>query len=255
VSLITVIGRGHSGTRAMSQTLSASGVFMGEPLNRSGDLLPPGPMYEACRIFARHVGWHGGLQWDWAAAQDIAMPTEFSDLIQTYLASVLDGTAQHKGWKLPETTLVFPWIVRLFPDAKYILWVRDPRDCILGGHLTDDLADWGIPYPPTEDERERRAISWAYQYALVEATPKPRNWIEVRFEDFVLRQDETLARLTSFLGFPLAKIEVNPGAVGRWRSDAGVTTFGFLKSAMARYGYDLGAPSMGLPVEAQEACV
>ncbi len=38
---VTVIGRGHSGTRAMSHTLSASGVFMGSPLNESGDLLPP----------------------------------------------------------------------------------------------------------------------------------------------------------------------------------------------------------------------
>ncbi len=31
-NLVTVIGRGHSGTRAMSHTLSASGVFMGSPL-------------------------------------------------------------------------------------------------------------------------------------------------------------------------------------------------------------------------------
>ena len=45
--LITVTGRGHSGTRAMSHTLTASGVFMGEPLNTSGDLLPGDSMYEA----------------------------------------------------------------------------------------------------------------------------------------------------------------------------------------------------------------
>ena len=43
--LTTIIGRGHSGTRAMSHTLSASGVWMGEPLNGSGDLLPPQAMY------------------------------------------------------------------------------------------------------------------------------------------------------------------------------------------------------------------
>ncbi|MCL2098803.1 MAG: hypothetical protein FWH24_00005 [Oscillospiraceae bacterium] len=45
--LITIIGRGHSGTRAMSHTLSESGVFMGEPLNASANLLPPQKMYEA----------------------------------------------------------------------------------------------------------------------------------------------------------------------------------------------------------------
>jgi hypothetical protein len=65
--MVTVIGRGHSGTRAMSHTLSESDVFMGELLNRSGDLLPPEGMYEACRLFARYVEWRGGLEWDWGS--------------------------------------------------------------------------------------------------------------------------------------------------------------------------------------------
>ena len=30
MSIITVIGRGHSGTRAIAHTLYASGVFMGQ---------------------------------------------------------------------------------------------------------------------------------------------------------------------------------------------------------------------------------
>jgi len=51
--------------------------------------------------------------------------------------------AEVKGWKIPETTLVFPWIRRIFPEIRYIFWVRDPRDSILGGHLTDDLREHG----------------------------------------------------------------------------------------------------------------
>jgi len=43
--VITVIGRGHSGTRAMSHTLSESGVFMGAKLNKSGDLIPAEDLY------------------------------------------------------------------------------------------------------------------------------------------------------------------------------------------------------------------
>ena len=39
--LTTIIERGDSGTRAMSHTLSASGVWMGEALSGSGDLLSP----------------------------------------------------------------------------------------------------------------------------------------------------------------------------------------------------------------------
>ena len=235
--LITIIGRGHSGTRAMSHTLSTSGVFMGEPLNESGDLLPPEAMYDACRVLARHVRWKGGLEWDWSQLHSIEIPTEFSDLIQRYLVSPLESDSPHKGWKIPETTLVFPWIVRLFPEIKYIFWIRDPRDCIVGRHLTDDLNDFGIPYPPTDDIRLKRAISWKYQYDLVRATPQPAHWIEVRLEDFVLKQEQILERLEAFLGIPLARIPVKPEVIGRWKEDTGPNYYDFFAPAMKEYGY------------------
>jgi len=237
MGMVTVIGRGHSGTRAMSHTLSASGVFMGEPLNDSGDLLPPEQMYEACRVLGRHIAWKGGLSWNWDALHAMDIPAEFTALINGYLASVLASDAARKGWKIPETTLVLPWIVRMFPDIKYIFWIRDPRDCIIGSHLTDDLHRFGVEHPPAADLRLRRAISWNYQYELVKATPKPRNWIEVRFEDFVLRQEETLARLEAFLGLPLARIPVNPSAIGRWQTDQETHCFDFFAPAMKEYEY------------------
>ena len=56
MQLIIVIGRGHSGTRAISHTLTASGVYMGAKLNISGDLIPPHDMYDACRVMARQIG-------------------------------------------------------------------------------------------------------------------------------------------------------------------------------------------------------
>ena len=59
MALITVIGRGHSGTRAISHTLYASGVFMGSQLNPSGDKIPPFAMYDACRVMAQYVKWEG----------------------------------------------------------------------------------------------------------------------------------------------------------------------------------------------------
>jgi hypothetical protein len=244
MSLIIVVGRGHSGTRAMSHTLYASGVFMGGLLNRSGDLVPARDMYDACRVFGSYVTWEGDLSWNWDAALEAEAPTAFTDLLNAYLESVLESKSEHKGWKLPETTLVLPWIVRLFPDAKYILWTRNPRDCILGRHLTDDLHDFGVDYPETEDDRRRRAISWKYQYDLVAATPKPAQWLEVRFEDFVLRRDETLIELEDFLEIELARIPVRREAVDRWRRDEGVTYYDFLKPAMVRYGYEIPETAM-----------
>ena len=239
MALITVIGRGHSGTRAISHTLYASGVYMGQTLNPSGDLVPPGAMYDACRVAARYVQWLGDLRWDFSQLNEAEIPQEFTDLIQTYLESVLEDKSTHRGWKIPETTLIYPWIVRMFPEAKYIFWIRNPRDCILSRHITDDLHDFGIDYPDTEDVRLRRAISWKYQYDLVKAFPKPEHWLEVRFEDFVLRQEETLARLEDYLGFKLARIIVRPDAVNRWKTDEGVNYYDFFEPAMREYGYEI----------------
>ncbi len=245
--MITIIGRGHSGTRIISHTLSESGVFMGHPLNKSGDLLPPEAMYEACRLLGPYVHWQAADNnpvgiWNWDKLHTMEIPEEFTRLITSYLKSVLESDAEHKGWKIPETTLVFPWITRMFPDIKYIFWIRNPRDCILGDHLTDDLSDFNIPYAPTEDERLRRAISWIYQYDLVKATPKPQHWIEVRFEDFILKQEETLTRLEDFLGFKLARIPVRSEAINRWEQDNGAcgpNYFDFFKPAMQVYAYTI----------------
>ena len=210
---------------------------MGAQLNASGDLIPPQDLYEACRVMSRYVVHQGGVRWDFSPLHTMPIPDEFTRLANSYLSSVLASEAEHKGWKLPETTLIYPWIVRMFPDIYYVHWIRDPRDAILGAHLTDDLADFGVPYERTDDVRLRRAISWKYQREIVKATPPPAKMIEVRFEDFVLKQDETLARLERFLGIPLAKIEVRPEAVGRWKSDTGVHDFDFLREDMKELGH------------------
>ena len=237
MSLITIIGRGHSGTRALSHTLYASGVYMGSTLNPSGDKVPPQAMYEACRVFARQVRWQGGLAWDFDTLMATDMDAEFVSLVETYLGDVLASRSRHRGWKLPETILALPWITRMYPEAKYIYLVRDPRDSILGGHITDDLADFGIQYPDTTDERERRAISWKYQYELAAATPKPANWLTLRFEDFVLKQEETLKRLEEYLEMPLARIIVRPESVGRWKKAEGRLDYDFFRDSMVENGY------------------
>ncbi|MEX2561344.1 MAG: sulfotransferase, partial [Pirellulales bacterium] len=89
-------------------------------------------------------------------------------------------------WKLPETTLILPWIVKMYPDNQYIYSYRDPRDSILGAHMTDDLADFGIQYDRSDDALLTRAISWKYQAMMMRATPEPGRTLRTRFEDYVL---------------------------------------------------------------------
>ena len=241
MDLYTVIGRGHSGTRAMSHTLSASGVYMGQPQNKAGDLLPPEDMYEACRVFAKYVEWKGGLKWDFGEVLGMDPDPAFTKLIESYLSDVLGSDAEKKGWKIPETTLVWPWILKTFPEINGIYWVRNPRDCILRPHLTDDLGRFGIEYPKTDDDRRRRAVSWKYQFDLIKASPRPKRWVSLRLEDFVLRQDEVLAELEKLVGLPMARIPVKPEAVGRYLADEGVSYFDFLGPAMSEMGYELPA--------------
>jgi arylsulfatase A-like enzyme len=236
-TLITIIGRGHSGTRLMSRILAQSGTYMGTTQNVSGDLTPPEKLYEACRVMGRHVRYLGEARWDFSALHHMPIDPEFRRLVEEYLADVLASPALRKGWKLPETTLIFPWIVRMFPQAHYIHWIRDPRDCVIGEHMTDNLAYFGAPCETTDDVRRLRALSWKYQADMIAATPRPQRFITVRFEDMVLDQDATLKRLSDFLGFSLVKLPVKADAVGRWKTDTQTHMFDFLTEAMKQYGY------------------
>ena len=237
--MITVIGRGHSGTRILSHTLQASGVFMGKRLNHPGDKLPAQPLYDACKIMSKYVKWNGELSWDFSWLYTMEIPKSFEEQVYKYLDDVLKVKSLSKGWKLPETTLVYPWIVRMFPDIKYIHWIRDPRDCILSSHNTDDLRNFGIEYSNTEDIRKRRAISWYYQYQLVKSAPKPKNYILIRFEDFILKQEETLKKLEEFLEIPLGRIIVRKDSVGRWKKDEQINYFYFFEEAITENNYGL----------------
>ena len=239
--MVTVIGRGHSGTRAISHTLSESGVYMGASLNASGDLVPAKEMYEACRVIARHVRHLGGERWDFSSLHTMPIDPAFLRLAESYLACVLESDEPLKGFKLPETILAYPWIVRMFPDIRYIFWIRDPRDCVLKPHLTDDLSVFGIPYATTDDVLRRRVISWKYQWQIYQATPRPKHLTEVRFEDFVLDQERTLARLEAFLNIPLARIPVRSESVGRFKRDGGPYDPAFPDQELAEYGYGFRA--------------
>ena len=99
--LTTIIGRGQSGTRAISHTLSASGVWMGEPLNISGDLLPPQAMYQASRLIARHVRWLGGLEWDCSRLHAMRIPPEFETADPVVSPERVDQPGKAQGMEDP----------------------------------------------------------------------------------------------------------------------------------------------------------
>ncbi len=192
---------------------------MGGLVNPSGDLAQRKElMYEAAAMPGPYVRPAGTASWDFSALHDMAIPDVFEERVREYLKPVLNKIRYPiTGWKLPETTLAYPWIARMFPDAYYVFLVRHPMDCILGGHKTDRLSDFGVEGADGDSDLDARALSWAYQYALVQSTPRPRRWIELRFEDLVLHQARELTRLEAFLDMPMARAVVRPESVGRYR--------------------------------------
>jgi hypothetical protein len=219
---VIVIGRGSGGTRLMSEALSTSGIHMG-PVNVSGDLVPAEEMYKAVRLASGKVRLARPEEWNFTELLNSVPPPEFKALVLSYLAPVLRTPREHTGWKLPETALAFPWIVKMFPDAHYIHWTRDPRGATASPHLTDDMARFGVPsrFAPVtlgpeslERRMERRFESWAYHRQIVDVTPAPAKFLTVRYEDFVLHQARELDRLEGFLGVRLNEVAVDPKQLG-----------------------------------------
>lgn len=238
--MTTIIGRGHSGTRAIAGTLRESGVFMGDVISpASYDTMPYRPMYKAVRMVPPSVSFLGRWRWDFSKLRSNRICKRYRRYLKRFLKSIHGSTRPNKGWKLPETVLGFPWLVRLFPDIRYVFWIRDPRDCILVRHETDKLRYFRIPGERPEDERLRRVVSWKYQYQIYKSTLPPKHLLEVRFEDFVLDQDRTLKRLEKFLGISLVKIPVKPEAVGRWKTAEDKSGFDMFDEELREYGYEI----------------
>ena len=209
---IIIVGRGHGGTRVISQTLAESGIYTGT-VNGAGDLVPAEQMYKAVKLFGSFVK-RKDDDWDFSTAMDAPVPDAYRDCLREYLRC-FEGHDTY-GWKLPETVLALPWLVQVFPDAYFIHWVRDGRDSILQWHGTIDLALYKVVYDQGDDLYTQGAVSWDYHEELTAQTPKPKHWIKVRFEDFVEHQNRELQRLHDYLGRPLNAIPVNRPPVRRY---------------------------------------
>jgi hypothetical protein len=209
--LVIVIGRGHSGTRLISWALTKSGIYMGRT-NESGDLVPAQKMYAAAKLAGEMVKRVDDMRWDISELLTSQPPILFRRCVELY-TSCLNGY-KIRGWKLPETVLGLPWIIKMYPEAHYIYWTRDPWDALTGGHLTDKLSSFGVQSANYPDILESRIESWSYQKQLMDETPQPEKTIHIKYEDFVLNQENELDRLSNFLGISVKAIPVVKTNIG-----------------------------------------
>jgi tetratricopeptide (TPR) repeat protein len=165
--------------------------------------------------------------------------------------------------KLPLNLVLLPAIARLFPDAKIIVALRDPRDAVLSAYQQR----FGMnPAMAQMLELESAARYYDAAMALLERCREklPLRYHQVRYEDVVADLEGAARGLTAFLGVgfepamlkfsatarrrdittPSARQVVEPlytRAVGRWRAYAGHLSpvLPLLGRWAAKLGYEL----------------
>jgi hypothetical protein len=239
-STIIVIGRAHTGTRIIPDVLKASGIYIGEPLNKAHDLLPVDDIYAACRVFGKYVKYLGNHEWDFEYAHSVEIPQAFINLLTSYLKPLIESKDEMVGWKIPNNTLIYPWLVRLLPNATFVLWSRHPEGATKKMTGVDRLEKWNIPckkFLLHDFNTKIKVVSWKYHYDIVNQTPKSKNYIELRFEDYVLNQETSKLALEKVIGKPLALVELNKAKADTSGSKL-KRRYKFLRNAMDALNYD-----------------
>ena len=245
---ICIIGKGHSGTRLIGWYLYYSGVYIGNNFNEAADLLPfghsiPIPLINVSNIFGKQLKYLDNYSWDFSNSISHPITDSIINPLTNYLGSLIVPNTNGRivAWKSPESVFVYPWLVKLLPNIKFVHWTRDPRDCASRGHGSDKLYRFSVPTGNMDiksfysfnrnlkgainkidnkfdfDLIDTKFLSWKYQWDIVKSIPKPKNYIRIKFEDFVLQKKETIHRLESFLGIKLNIGRMNPNKIGIWK--------------------------------------
>jgi hypothetical protein len=206
---IIATGRGGSGTRLLSDVIHASGVFLGNQLNVSGDSVEwVDTIYEIA--IKKVLGLTPSLCW--------------SSLLQNNANWIL-GQSQYQsdqlwGFKLPEAMLVLPELFEAFPDARLLHLVRHPVSISLRRtHMTSRTSNpvgsavlnaayrsvgRDIALIESDGEYRNNALSWLYQVKSVaqfcRENLRSEQYLDIRFEDFCADPEKSSSRIVSFLG-------------------------------------------------------
>jgi hypothetical protein len=225
---IAVGGVGGSGTRLIAGLLRDAGVFMGDDLNGSCDLLWFTLLFKYPDVhdidddrFERLVdilvaGLTGGTRLDARAREDVAMlagqarpqhPAESLRAMAESLLAAVDRPAHHGrwGWKEPNTHVVIERLWRRLPELRYVHVVRNGADMAFSGNQ-NQLALWGPRVLGDQGEvSPRRSLRYWCQVhrrirALLAANPQRMYWLD--YDNFCRNPHEEFESLRRFLALP-----------------------------------------------------
>jgi tetratricopeptide (TPR) repeat protein len=164
--------------------------------------------------------------------------------------------------KAPAGTLYLPLIAKLFPDAKVLFAVRDPRDVVLSCFRSSFQMN-ALTYAFTDLAEAARCYAAAMRLAEVYRRVLPTQLFEVRYERLVDDFEAELARIAAHLGLevrpemldvtatarrrvvrtpsaPQVRAGLNRQGLGRWRAYAAelARIEPILAPWIERFGYD-----------------
>jgi tetratricopeptide (TPR) repeat protein len=103
--------------------------------------------------------------------------------------------------KNPVFTFMIPAFVRVFPETKFLIALRDPRDVVLSCFMQPHpLNPITASYLSLEGTAEDYAASMSIWQTLAPLMPSP--YLEVRYEDMVEDLESVARRTLDFLGVP-----------------------------------------------------
>jgi tetratricopeptide (TPR) repeat protein len=129
-----------------------------------------------------------------------------AQFIGRYFKSLLRETEENPGARLlldknpARTAWLHVWL-RLFPQSKVIIALRDPRDVIISCYFQNFPEDWAI-VSFFSLERTAKFYSDCMDVWLRMRELGGFDWIETRYEDVVGNLEAEGRQLTNFLGLP-----------------------------------------------------
>jgi hypothetical protein len=246
---IVIGGSGGSGTRAVARFLTATGVQMGEYLNRSADALAfvdtldalINPILENTRSLDYDPKY---LPVD-LAARAVEMIHSATDIHCT--PSARDG---RWGFKNPRHMFLLPILNRAFPEFVFVHVLRDGRDMLFSENRNQLRLHYrGLFGRPDDLTPEASAAFWStvnLQAAAYGARVLKSRYILLRLEDLCgeARQEYGVGlakklKLDKCRAVAHLEIFSAPASLGRWRARAEElpALTGCFGTALAHFGY------------------
>lgn len=244
---VIIVGRGGSGTRLLSQLALSTGVFLGNKLNVSLDSEEwVEDIYKLAISATSTTGIESGSE------QERYWLRQLRKRAATILR---DADRSHKdiwGWKLPETILALPQILKAFPNAYVIHLVRHPlTSSWRRTHMTSRInnpigravltaAYKAYGFDPKNIDRDEsyfhNVITWTYQvqqaYEVLNSMARSDRILYFRYEDICDSASEARDRMSDFLGISSTKttlsVEINPGRINEAPANSPETEKGWL---------------------------